>query len=53
MDFMDSCGLLVELIGKETNSPCLVALWFETHVLCYGFEKGKPIPRGASLLRCE
>ncbi|KAI4553836.1 hypothetical protein MJT46_016016 [Ovis ammon polii x Ovis aries] len=35
----------------EKNSPCLVALWFETHVLCYGFEKGKPIPQGASLLR--
>lgn len=42
--------LLVELIGVpfERNELSLfAALWFETHVLCYGFEKGKPIPQGS------
>ena len=35
------------------NSPCLIALWFEPHVLWYSFGKGKPIPQGANLLRCD
>ena len=44
--FMCSPGRVDRSAFLEKNSPCLVALWFETHVLCYGFEKGKPIPQG-------